>query len=275
MLDISWTQEKGWDKPKIVPFANFAIHPFNSTLHYALEGFEGLRIYRDAKGHIRTFRADRNAERLNNTSKALCFPTFDVSEFLKCFEELIKIDKDWVPERPSNIYVRPTIISMENRLGVHPPNATKLFVVMSPSGSYFAGGVKPQRLKVETQGVRAWPGGTGNVKVGANYAIGINYVHDAISKGFGQVIWLNGKYISEVGAANVFVHWINKKGEKELVTPKLDGTILPGITRDSVLQLAREDKSLKVQEKLLSISELVKASSEKRVRQSGIPIFSC
>lgn len=272
MLDVLWSSSTGWGKPKIVPFQNFSIHPFNSTLHYGLECFEGLKSYRDTKGHIRVFRSDRNALRMNDSCRALCFPTFEPQEFLKCMDELLKVDKDWTPEYPACIYVRPTVISMTNQLGVHAAREARLFIALSPSGSYFASGVKPLKIKVETEGCRAWPGGTGNVKLGANYASSPKFTEAAEKLGFDQIIWMNGKNLAEVGAANFFIFLVNKKGERELTTPKLDGTILPGVTRDSVLELAREDKKIKVTERLISIAEVVKASQEKRV---GEPLKTC
>eukprot|EP01022_Parablepharisma_sp_SALTPOND_P017063 TRINITY_DN2648_c0_g1_i1.p1 TRINITY_DN2648_c0_g1~~TRINITY_DN2648_c0_g1_i1.p1 ORF type:complete len:464 (+),score=16.80 TRINITY_DN2648_c0_g1_i1:190-1392(+) len=268
LLEIYWNAEKGWSKPKISPLHNLEIHPMNTTLHYALEGFEGMKAYRDPKGNIRTFRPLKNAERLVRTSKELCFPTFHPEEFVKCLDELLRIDERWVPSYPDTLYIRPTIISMTNKLGIAPPSSTMLFVVTSPSTAYFKTDAKPLSLFVETRGVRAWPGGCGDAKVGANYAIGIKYVKEALDKGYNQVLWLTGKNISEVGATNFFLYWINKNGEKELVTPKLDGTILPGITRQSILELAGEDKRFITSEKPINIKDVVKAAKEKRVFQT-------
>ena len=265
MLEVYWSEKKGWDAPQIVPTHNFGLHPFNSTLHYSFEGFEGLKAYRDAQGRIRTFRPDMNAKRLNRTSQELCFPTFDQEEFVKCLDELLKVDARWVPDTPASLYIRPTIISMTNKLGVHPPAETCLFIATAPSGSYFKTGVKPIRLKVETEGARAWPGGTGFVKAGANYAIGINYVHKAIAEGYDQVLWLNGGNITEVGAMNVCMLWKNKEGVTEVVTPMLDGTILPGVTRDSILTIVREEGKYPANEKKIHVNELVEAGREGRV----------
>lgn len=271
MLEAKWTEENGWDKPKIVPTHDFHVHPFNSTFHYAFEGFEGMKAYRDANGKIRTFRPEMNAKRLNRTGSELCFPSFEPEEFVKCLDELLKIDEKWIPEPPSTLYIRPTIVSMTNKLGVHPPHETLLYVTSSPSGPYFKGGFKPTNMKVESVGVRAWPGGTGHIKAGANYCMGIKYVRDAFAAGYDQVVWLNGKNITEAGACNIFIYWVNKQGQKELVTPMLDGTILPGITRDSVLQLAREDKRFITSEKKIPVGDVVKAHKEGRL----IEIFMC
>jgi len=230
-----------------------------------------MKAYRDANGKIRTFRPERNALRLARTSEEICFPTFDSTEFVKCLDELLRIDERWIPDAPSSLYIRPTIVSKTNKLGVHPPTETMLFVGSSPSGPYFKGGMKPISLKIESEGVRAWPGGTGHVKAAANYTVGIKYVKAAMDQGYGQVIWLNGKNITEAGACNIFVYWKNKQNELELATPVLDGTILPGITRDSILNLAREDKRFKVAEKKISVTDLVKAAKEKRL----IEMFMC
>ncbi len=270
ILEVKWNAERGWDNPKILPTHDFNVHPFNSSFHYAFEGFEGMKAYRGADGKIRTFRPERNAIRLNRTSEEICFPTFDPQEFVKCLDEFLKVDERWVPEPPSTLYIRPTIVSMTNKLGVHPPHETMLFVTASPSGPYFKAGMKPVKLKIEPNGVRAWPGGTGHVKAGANYTVGIKYVKAAMEQGYDQVIWLNGKSITEAGACNIFVYWINKQNERELVTPMLDGTILPGITRDSILELGRQDTRFKTSEKKITVTDLLKASREKRLLEMFI-----
>ncbi len=250
MLEIYWTAEKGWSHPKIVPFHNFELHPTNTTLHYALEGFEGMKAYRDTHGGIRTFRPHMNAERLVRTSQELCFPTFEPDEFVKCLDSLLTLDNKWVPKAPSS---------------------TLLYAICSPSAAYFTGAdAKPLKLFVETRGVRAWPGGSGHAKVGANYAVGIKYFKEALDNGYDQVLWLNGRNITEVGGCNFFVLWINKKGERELATPRLDGTILPGITRDSILELNKFDKNYVTAERPIPVSELVKAARDKRVLFLGM-----
>ena len=265
MFEADWNIEKGWGKPRIVPFHDFVIHPFNTTLHYAQEGFEGLKAYRDLKGKPRLFRPLMNAERLIRTGNEICFPTFDPNEFLQCLEAYLKIDEKWVPAPPATLYVRPTIMSITNRLGIHPPTDTKLFIVASPSGPYIKTDRNYLKILIETQGVRAWPGGSGHTKIGANYAVGLKYLADAAKKGYDQVLWLNGKHISEGSGCAFFFYWINKKGEKELVTPALDGTILASITRDSVLQLAKKETGFITSEKPVLVSDLVKAAKDKRV----------
>eukprot|EP00826_Nyctotherus_ovalis_P035392 TRINITY_DN3039_c0_g1_i2.p1 TRINITY_DN3039_c0_g1~~TRINITY_DN3039_c0_g1_i2.p1 ORF type:complete len:290 (-),score=91.89 TRINITY_DN3039_c0_g1_i2:232-1101(-) len=263
---MEWSADAGWARPRIVPFHEFDIHPFNSTLHYAFEGFEGMKAYRDPNGKIRTFRPEKNAARLNETSKRICFPTFDPNEFVKCLDEFLRIEEPWVPEEPSTLYIRPTIMSLTDVLGVHPPNKTMLFVTASPSEIYFKNGLNPIKVKIETEATRAWPGGTGDVKVGANYIMGITQTKAAAKEGIDQLVWLNKDRITEAGACNLYVYWINKDNQKELVTPMLDGTLLPGITRQSILDLTKDDKRFTSCEKKVTVKELVKAHKEKRVK---------
>lgn len=267
MFEALWNKKEGWLKPKIVPFHNFELSPLNSTLHYALEGFEGMKAYKDGNGKIRTFRPFMNADRLNRTSAAMCFPTFDSNEFVKCLDTLLKIDSKWVPSYPISLYVRPTVISMTNKIGINAPSETMLFITATPSGPYFKTSARPVKMVVETKMARTWPGGMGNVKIGANYVIGLKNVEEAKQQGYDQVLWLNGKHVSEMGGCNFFVYWINKKGEKELITPALDGTLLPGITRDSIIQLAKGDPRFITSERPLLMTDLFKAGKEKRVSQ--------
>ena len=265
MFEVYWDHNNGWNKPKIVPYHNLSLSPMNSTLNYAFEGFEGMKAYRDPQGKIRTFRPIKNAERLVNTSRELCFPSFEPEEFVKCLDELLRVDEKWIPSFPDSLYIRPVVMSTTNKLGVSAAKSTMLYIISSPSSAYFKIDSKPLSLYVETRGVRAWPGGSGEAKVGANYAIGIKYTNEALSHGYNQVLWLIGRNITEAGACNFFIYWINKKGEKELATPQLDGTILHGITRDSIIELASEDKRFKTAQKTITITDLVKAAKERRV----------
>lgn len=262
---MEWSAESGWERPRIVPFHDFDVHPFNSTLHYAFEGFEGMKAYRDSNNKIRTFRPEKNAARLNETSRRICFPTFDPNEFVKCLDEFLRIEESWVPQEPSTLYIRPTIMSFTNVLGVSPPNKTMLFVTASPSEVYFKNSLSPIKLKIETEATRAWPGGTGDIKVGANYIMGITQTKAAAKEGIDQLVWLNKDRITEAGACNLYVYWMNKDNHKELVTPMLDGTLLPGITRQSVLDLTKDDPRFTTCEKKVTVRELVKAHKEKRV----------
>jgi branched-chain amino acid aminotransferase len=269
MFEAEWNIERGWGKPRIVPFHDFSLHPFNTTLHYAQEGFEGMKAYRDPKGKIRTFRPLMNAERMVRTSSEICFPSYDPAEFVQCLDAFLKIDEKWVPAAPASLYIRPTIMSTTNRLGIHPPTDTMLFFVASPSSADIKNTTGFIKMFVETRGVRAWPGGSGHAKIGANYAIGLKYLVEATKKGYDQVLWLNGNRVSEGSGCAFFVYWINKKGEKELVTPALDGTILPSITRDTILQLAKKETGFITSEKPVLVTDLVKAAKDKRVLWSS------
>jgi len=183
----------------------------------------------------------------------------------------LKVDKEWIPnEKGFSLYIRPTIIGTQPTLGVAPASSAKFFIITSPVGPYYPGGWKPVKLLASDTYVRAWPGGTGQSKLGANYAIGILPQVEAAKQGYSQILWLfenkQRKFeIKEAGTMNIFIYWKNKKGEKELVTPRLDGTILPGVTRDSILQLTREYKEFKVSEIDVTMDELIEALNEKRI----------
>jgi len=251
---------------KITPYGKIELDPSALVLHYALECFEGLKAYKDAKGNIRLFRPMENMNRMNNSAARLCMPTFEPKEFLSCIERLLKIDQDWIPtEKGYSLYIRPTMIATEAMLGVHSPNSAKLFCIMSPVGPYYKTGFKPVALYADTQNVRAWPGGTGGFKIGANYAPGILPALEVSKKGYQQILWLNGENISEVGTMNLFCFWTNKQGKKELVTASLDGTILPGITRKSILELAAQWKEFEIAERTWTMTELLTALKENRV----------
>ena len=271
MLEVDWNAKTGWGKPQIVPFHDFHMHPFTSTFQLTSSGFEGMKAYRDAEGRIRTFRPELNAERMVRTSLELCHPSYEPAELVKCIDAWLKVEERWVPARPATLYIRPTVCSLSPRLTIEPPTETKLFVIGTPSGPYFSPHLKSVQLGVENVGVRAAPGGCGSVKAAANYCTGIKYVTAAMKAGFQQVIWLNGKNITEAGASNVFFYIINKQGKKELVTPALDGTILPGVTRRSVLDLAKNDPRFVLSERAFTITELARLSKEKKVDPSSHP----
>ena len=232
MFEADHSVEKGWEVPKIVPFHNFEMSPANATLHYGIECFEGMKAFRNDTEAL-LFRPEKNLNRLLDSFKFLTLPEFDPVELQKCLEVLIEMEKNWIPNRPDHsLYIRPTGISMESALGVHPPTQSKLFIILSPCGPYFSKGFTPLKLVVEEEGARSWPGGPGNKKLGANYGPTMFYQRRAGQKGFDQILWLSErKYVSEAGTMNFFIYWANKKGIKEVVTPKLDGTLLPGITR--------------------------------------------
>lgn len=265
MLEIYYDPTAGWSAPHIVPFHYLTLSPMNSTFHYAQEAFEGMRAYRDPKDRIRLFRPELNAIRLRKTSETMGFPLFDPEELVKCIETLVRVDARWVPDPPASVYIRPTVISMTNWLHIAAPEQSLLFVILSPSSPIFTTGSSPFKALIETRGARAWPGGTGDIKIGANYAVASKYCKEGTQKGYQEIIWLNGNLITEASGCNFFVLLVNKKGQKELVTAELDGTILPGVTRASVLALAKEDGGFLTSERPLPVEELLEAHKEGRV----------
>ena len=269
MLEIDWTKEGGWAAPKISPITDLRIHPAASSLHYGLQCFEGMKAYVDANGGVRLFRPDKNMERMNTSCKRLFLPEFDGEALTECIKQLIKVDRDWIPEGDGfSLYIRPTAVSTHPYLGVCAAEASKIFVILSPVGPYYPEGFAPVKLFADNKNVRAWPGGIGYTKSGGNYAPTIGPQTDVAAKGYSQVLWLFGEddQVTEVGTMNMFTFWINEDGEKELITAPLgDGTILPGVTRDSILELARGWGEFKVSERTYNMAELTRALDDGRV----------
>ncbi|XP_071453191.1 branched-chain-amino-acid aminotransferase, cytosolic [Hetaerina americana] len=258
----------GWQPPRILPFQNISLHPAAKVFHYAFELFEGMKAYRGVDGRIRLFRPDRNMERMNRSAVAAVLPTFDGEELVSCIRRLIEIDQEWVPHsESSSLYIRPTLIGTDPTLGVGSTDSALLFVVLCPVGPYFASGFKPVSLLADAKYVRAWPGGVGDCKMGSNYAPTIRVQEIANKNNFQQVVWLYGSdhQLTEVGTMNIFAFIINDDGEKELITPPLNGLILPGVTRLSILELAWEWKEFKVTERPITMAEVQKLLSEKRL----------
>eukprot|EP01083_Nonionella_stella_P064181 167054_1 len=275
LLDIDWTNDYGWKDPIIKPYAPFLIDPAASSLHYALQAFEGLKAYIDSNDRIRLFRPLLNMQRLNSSCESLFFPTFDSNEFLQCIFELLKLEREWIPnEYGYSLYLRPTIISTYPYIGVAAAQNVKLYCICSPVGPYYPEGFKPVSLLASDKYVRAWPGGVGNKKLGSNYGPTIRPQHEAAAQGYSQIMWLfpdnktDDYFVSEVGTMNQFFFWKNKQGEEELITAPLDGTILPGVTRDSVLTLARDWGRFKVTERPFTMSEVIEAIEENRMIES-------
>ncbi|KAF0975766.1 hypothetical protein FDP41_005093 [Naegleria fowleri] len=270
MLEVDWNAEKGWTAPRIVPYHDLVLPPSCSALHYAIQCFEGLKAYKNGE-NVYLFRPEMNANRMNRSCARLGLPNFAGEEFLKCLAELVKVEKDWVPDkRGYSLYLRPTVISTERTMGVLPPNNAKLFVICSPVGPYFKSGFAPVKLLADPKYVRAFPGGTGNAKVGSNYGPTIMPQLEAIEKGYSQVLWLFGSdhQITEVGTMNIFFYRIGKDGEKELITPPLGDVILPGVTRDSVLHLVRNDFKLKASEVTYTMSDFIDDVKNGRLLES-------
>ncbi|KAN0085107.1 Aminotransferase [Elaphomyces granulatus] len=272
MLSVEWTASDGWFAPRILPYQNLSLDPATCVFHYAFECFEGMKAYKDANGVIRLFRPDKNMERLNKSSARIALPTFDGKALIQLIGELVKLDSRFIPtDRGYSLYLRPTMIGTQGTLGVGPPGSALLFVIASPVGPYYPTGFKAISLEATDYAVRAWPGGVGDKKLGANYAPCIVPQLQAASRGFQQNLWLFGEeeYVTEVGTMNLFMAMVNKQtGQKELVTAPLDGTILEGVTRDSVLALARErltPEGWTISERKVRMSEVVEASTEGRL----------
>ncbi|MGQ9778267.1 MAG: branched-chain amino acid aminotransferase [Bacillota bacterium] len=255
-----------WDDPKIVPYQNFALDPAARVLHYSQEIFEGLKAYASDDGRILLFRPEENARRMNRSAARMCMPTMPEEEFLECVTTLVVAEKRWIPRAVgTSLYIRPTMIGIEPALGVHPSDAYIFFIILSPVGAYFKTGFKPVRLYVEDVYVRAVPGGVGDAKTGGNYAATLLAGAKAEEKGFSQVLWLDAKerrYVEEVGSMNIFFVFGTK-----LVTPALSGSILPGITRDSVLKLAPR-LGYEVEERPIGIDEVIAGIEDGRLTEA-------
>ena len=260
MFLMNYDREQGWHDPRIVPYAPFQIDPACMVLHYAQELFEGMKAYRDPQGKIRLFRPEENFKRMNSSCERMSVPQVDVDFCVEAVRQLVALEKDWVPSAPNtSLYIRPFIFATDNHIGVHASHTYQFAVILSPVGPYYATGLAPVDIMIEEEDVRAVRGGTGFTKCGGNYAGSLRAGERAEEKGFSQVLWLDGverKYIEEVGAMNVLFK-INGK----IVTPELNGSILPGITRKSCLQLLR-DKGYEVEERRLSVDELIAAAKD-------------
>ncbi|KAI9321794.1 aminotransferase [Dichotomocladium elegans] len=270
MLTVEWEADKGWSNPQIVPHGKICLDPGSTVFHYGAGCFEGMKAYKDKNGKIRLFRPDMNMARLNRSSHRIALPNFNGDELLKCISEYVKLDERWIPnERGYSLYLRPTMIGTQPTLGVTAPNRALLFVIGSPVGPYYKTGFNAVALKATTEYVRAWPRGTGDAKIGGNYAVGLLPQLLAAKQGYQQNLWLFGDdhQLTEVGAMNLFILWKNTQGETELVTPPLDGSILPGVTRDSILSLARSWNEFKVSERKLTMPELRDAVKDGRVKE--------
>ena len=267
MFIMDYTEGRGWHDARIVPYGPLTLDPACMVFHYAQEMFEGLKAYRTPDGSIQLFRPDKNIERMNNTNDRLCIPRLDPNDVLDAIKALVATEESWVPDvEGTSLYIRPFIIATDVQLGVHPSHTYKLMIILSPVGAYYAEGIKPVKIFVENEYVRAVKGGTGFAKVGGNYACSLIGQKKAEEMGYSQVLWLDGiehKYIDEVGAMNVFFVIDGK-----VVTPSLaEGSILPGVTRASCIQLLR-DMGYTVEERKLSIDEVEKAYAEGKLNEA-------
>ena len=258
MFCMNYTEGIGWHDARIEPFHDFSLSPACVVFHYGQEMFEGLKAYRAADGRVLLFRPEKNIERMNKTNERMCIPYVDPDFALEAIKAVVKVDEDWIPSAPNtSLYIRPFIIATDPFLGVHPSHTYKFIIILSPSGSYYAAGINPVKIAVEDEYVRAVRGGTGFAKVGGNYAASLIGQKKAEENGYAQVLWLDGiyhKYIDEVGAMNVFF-----KINGEIITPALEGNILPGVTRRSAIELLRSE-GYTVTERRISIDEVWAAS---------------
>ncbi|MFH9423401.1 branched-chain amino acid aminotransferase [Streptomyces sp. NPDC017529] len=239
MVTIKWTEGRGWHDAQLVPYAPLSMDPANMTLHYAQTIFEGLKAYRQPDGTVATFRPDANARRFQASARRLGMPELPVETFVEACDALVKQDKNWVPATgEESLYLRPFMIASEVGLGVRPANEYLFIVIASPAGAYFSGGVQPVSVWLSQEYVRAVRGGTGAAKTGGNYAASLVAQAQAAQHGCDQVVWLDAierRWIEEMGGMNLYFVYGNK-----IVTPELSGSLLPGITRDSLLKIAAD-----------------------------------
>jgi branched-chain amino acid aminotransferase len=266
MFAMDYQGGKGWFNARIQPYGNISIDPAAMVLHYGQEIFEGLKAYRGRDGSIYLFRARDNFERLNRSAQRLCMPEVNIDETMEAMKQLIVLDRDWVPRsQGTSLYVRPTMIATEPHLGVRIATTYLFYIIVGPVGAYYKEGLNPVKIYVEDFYVRAAAGGTGEAKTAGNYAGSLLAAEEAKKKGFTQVMWLDAAkrtYVEEVGTMNMFFLI-----DEELITAPLTGSILPGITRDSVMWIVK-DWGKKVSERSLSIDEVIEASKNGRLKEA-------
>jgi branched-chain amino acid aminotransferase len=257
MFVVDYKEGTGWHDARIIPYGNFQIDPAAMGIHYAQEIFEGLKAYKGKDEEIYLFRPEENIKRFNLSASRLCMPNVDVNLFMDGMKKLILLEKDWIPKNMgTSLYIRPAMFATEPHIGVRPSKEYIFFIILSPVGAYYKEGLNPVKIYVEDKYVRAAAGGLGEAKTGGNYAASLLASEEAKSKGFTQVLWLDAaerEYIDEVGTMNIFFIIDN-----EVITAPLTGSVLRGITRDSVIRLAK-DWGLKVSERKISIHEIIRA----------------
>lgn len=254
MFIMDYTSGRGWHDARIIPYQPLSLEPSAMVFHYGQEMFEGLKAYKAKDGRLLLFRPDMNAKRTNRTCSRLCMPEIPEENFVQAIKLLVKTDKAWVPTNEgTSLYIRPFIIATSPFLGVRPSYTYKFIIILSPVGPYYPEGLNPVKIWIEDEYVRAVKGGIGEAKAGGNYVASLRAQVKAHEEGYSQVLWLDGvhrKYIEEVGAMNIFF-----KINGRLITPELNGSILPGVTRDSVICLCR-DWGIEVEERKISIDEI-------------------
>lgn len=244
MVTVKWTEGRGWHDAELVPYAPLSMDPANMTLHYAQTIFEGLKAYKQPDGTVATFRPQANAERFQASARRMAMPELPTDLFIEACDALIKQDRAWVPDSgEASLYLRPFMFASEVGLGVRPANEFLFIVIASPAGAYFPGGVKPVSVWLSEEYVRAVKGGTGAAKTGGNYAASLVAQAQAAEHGCDQVVWLDAvehRWIEEMGGMNLYFVYGQEGEAQRIVTPELTGSLLPGITRDSLLTIARD-----------------------------------
>ena len=257
MFVMNYDTGEGWHDARIVPYGNIELSPAAMCLHYGQEIFEGLKAYRRADGEIQLFRPDENYKRLNNSARRMVIPEIDEEFMIEATKKLVEIEKDWVPHTDgAALYIRPFIFATDPYVGVRPADHYTFLIILSPSGAYYSTGLNPVKIYVENNYVRAVRGGTGFAKTAANYAISLKGQEEAHEQDYEQVLWLDGverKYIEEVGSMNIFFVI-----DGEVITPELQGSVLPGITRKSALEVCKA-KGIKATERRITIQEVAEA----------------
>lgn len=267
MFVMNYTEGQGWHDERIIPYQNFSLDPASMVFHYAQEIFEGLKAYRTPDGHVQLFRPQKNIERMNRTNERMCIPQVNPEDVLTAIKTLVSVDSDWVPTKEgTSLYIRPFIFATDAHLGVHVSKTYIFCIILSPVGAYYDAGIDPVKIFIETEYVRAVRGGTGFTKCGGNYAASLIGQKKAEELGYAQVLWLDGiehKYIDEVGAMNVFFVI-----DGEVITPTLEtGSILPGVTRMSCIELLRS-WGYKVTERKLAVQEVIDAQKAGKLNEA-------
>lgn len=265
MFIMDYTEGKGWHDARIIPYGPIELSPANMALHYGQSVFEGLKAYKTKNGKILLFRPEKNMERLNASNERMCIPAFDGEFIVEAIKKLVMLDADWIPEAEgTSLYIRPFIFATDPFLGVRPALTYKFMVIIGPVGAYYPEGINPVKIYVEPKYVRAVVGGVGNAKTSGNYAASLKAQKEAKELGYTQVLWLDGiekKYVEEVGTMNVFF----KIGE-QVITPALSGSILPGITRASTIELIRS-WGIDVIERKITIQEVYDAHANGTLKE--------
>ncbi len=260
MFIMDYEPEKGWNDPRIIPYQDICLDPSAMVFHYGQEMFEGLKAYKTKEGKIQLFRPEKNAQRANHSNDRLCIPNIPEDQFVEAVKQIVKVDQNWIPDKEgTSLYIRPFVIATDPFLGVRASHTYMFIIILSPVGPYYPEGLDPVKIWIEDDYVRAVKGGIGEAKTGGNYVASIKSQIKAHDEGYSQVLWLDGierRYIEEVGAMNIFF-----KIDGKIITPMLNGSILSGITRDSVLNLCKS-WDIPFEERRIAIDEIFKAYDE-------------